>query len=115
VRKEAGANRRNVEGDAVVDAERRLDTSRTCREGLVRGRSGKDDEAYLFRGHSGGGERLARRFCCERSSGLAVADEVACFDAGPLDDPFMSGVDAARGQVCIGDSVQREAKSRFRR
>ena len=43
----------DVEGDAVVDAEHRLDLGRGRREGLVRSRRGEDDQVDLARIHLG--------------------------------------------------------------
>ena len=41
-------------------------------------------------------ERLARGLGRQRGGGLAVAGDMAGVDAGPLDDPFVGGVDASR-------------------
>ncbi len=86
----------DVEGDAVVDAEGGLDQGRAGRKGLVRSGGGEDDEADLACREAGGGERLLRRLGGQRRRGLAVGGDVAGVDAGPLDDPFVGGVDPAR-------------------
>ena len=52
---EARTHRRDVEGDAIVDAEHRLHLGRGRREGLVGGRGGEDDQVDILRGD-------ARRF-----------------------------------------------------
>ena len=93
---EAGADRGDVEGDAIVDAERGLDQGRAGREGLVGSRGGEDDQADLARLDAGRGERLPRRLGRQGRGGLAVAGDVAGVDAGPLDDPFVGGVDPSR-------------------
>ena len=59
---------------------------------------------------AGRGERLARRLGRQRRRGLAVAGDVAGLDAGPLDDPFVGGVDPL-GQLGIGDAARRQRRA----
>ena len=99
---EAGADGVHVEGDAVGDAERRLDLGRRRREGLVGSRRGEDDEVDVGCGDAGMVERAARRIGGEAAGRLAIAGDIAVADAGALDDPLVGGVDALR-EFFVGD------------
>ena len=70
---EAGADGRNVEGDAVVDPERGLDESRAGREGLVGSRGGENDQSDLLRLDARRGESLLGRLGREGRGGFAGA------------------------------------------
>ena len=107
---EAGADRLHVEGDAIVDAEHRLDAGRARREGLVRGRGGEDDEADLAGLDARRRQRLPRRLGRQRRGRLAVAGDVARLDAGALDDPFVRGVDPL-GELGIGHPPRGQRRS----
>ncbi len=107
---EAGADRLDVEGDAIVDAECGLDQGRARREGLVGGRRGEHDQADLLGLDPGRGERLPRCLGRQRRRRLAVGGDVARFDAGPLDDPFVGRLDPL-GELGIGHAPQRQRRS----
>ena len=112
---EARADRRDVEGDAIVDAEHRpgpcvalagkvwsgVAVARTIRP-ISLGVDARPPPAPL---------RAAS--VAERRGGLAVAGDVAEADAGALDDPFVGGVDGL-GQLGIGHAPRAAAPSRCR-
>ena len=105
---EAGADRLQVEGGAVVDAEPGLDLRRRRREGVVRRRGRADDEVDVV-------GRRARRRRAPRSAALMPRIEVVspsaamwrCLDAGALHDPLVGGVDHL-GEVVVRHDALRQ-------
>src|SRR5262249_35808599 len=70
-----------------------------------RRRGGHHDEVELARVDGRVAQRVARRLDRQVRGHLAVAHDAALADAGALADPLVAGVDAALGDVGIGDDV----------
>jgi len=98
---EASAHRLQVEGDARAGIEFTLDRRRRSRKGVVRRRSGDQDEIDVPGGHARPREGLlggaGRQVGCQ----LSVRGQMPLTDARPLADPFIRGVDQA-GQLRVG-------------
>ena len=113
---EAGADRSDVEGDAVVDAEHGLHDRRGGREGLVGRGGGEHDQPDLAGLDAGRGQRLAGGLGGQGAGGLALAGDMAGADAGALGDPFVGRVDILPGrQFVVGDAARGAAPRRCRR
>ncbi len=97
----------DVEGDAIVDAECRLNLGRGRGKGLVGGRGGEHDQADLGSVDAGVDERTAARLGGEGGGGLPVGGNIAAADPGPLDDPFVRGVDLL-GKFSVGNATLRQ-------
>ena len=105
---EAGADRLQIEGDAVSDPERRLHLGRHRRKRVVGRRGGDDDEVDVGGLQPGVGERRLGGARRQRRRRLAVAGDVALADAGALHDPLVGGVDDLR-HFGVGDHPRRQA------
>ena len=109
---EARAHGLNVERSAAGDAELLLHQARGRRKHHVR-RAGCDDDQVDARGIDIGGFERAP---CRGHREVAAADiglgEVACANAGALDDPLIGGFDAVdrelRSQSVVGQAFGRQ-------
>ena len=104
---EAGADRLQIEGGAVGDAERGLHRDRARRKGVVGRRGGQHDQVDRLRVEMGVRERRARRVRSHVRGEFAGRGDAALVDAGALHDPLVGGVDLAR-QIGIGQDLARQ-------
>ena len=104
---EAGADRLQVEGDAMIDAQRVLDRDRGRRKGVVRRRGRQHDQIDLLRVDAGMVERGARGVDRQMRGELALCGDVALPDAGALHDPLVRGIDPG-SQFGIGQDLPRQ-------
>ena len=104
---EARADRLQVEGRAMVDAERVLHRDRGGGKGVVRRRGRQHDQVDRLRVDPGIGQRRARRIDRQMRGELALGGDVALPDAGALHDPLVGGVDPRR-QFGIGQDLLRQ-------
>ena len=104
---EARADRLQVEGRAMVDAEPVLDRDRGRRESVVRRRGRHHDQVDRLRIDAGIGERRARGIDAEMRGELVVGRDVALPDAGALHDPVVGSVNSCR-QFGIGQHLLRQ-------
>ena len=108
---EAGADRGDVEGDAVVDAERGLDQGRAGRKGLVGRRGGEHDQADLARRR-----RRPRRAPCapprSPASPWSRRRRRCGGPAMPVRSTIHSWVVSTRlGQLGVGDAPRRQRRA----
>ena len=104
---EAGAHRLQVEGRAMGDTERVLDRHGCRRESVVRGRGRQHDQVDRLGVDAGIGERGVGGLDREMRGELVVGRDMAFADTGPLHDPLIGSVDAAR-QLGIGQYPLRQ-------
>ena len=104
---EAGAHRLQIEGRAMMDAERVLDRDRGRRKGIVRRRGRQHDQVDRLRIDAGMFQRRARRVDRQMRRELAFGRDMALPDAGALNDPLVRRIDTGR-QFRIGQHLLRQ-------
>ena len=98
---EAGADRLQVEGDAVVDAEAVLHRDRGRRKGVVGRRGRQHDQVDRLGVDAGMSQRRTRGLDCEVRGELALGGDVALADAGALHDPLVRSVNRAASSALV--------------
>jgi hypothetical protein len=101
---EAAAGGREIEAEAALDAELRLDAKGGGGESLVRGGGAEDDGVHVRGGGAGIGQGGAGGLGCHHGAGFVRPGDVALADTGAVDDPGVRG-DQAGGQFGIGDDA----------
>ena len=104
---EARADRLQIEGRAMGDAEGGLHRDRGGGKGIIRRRGAEHDEVDRLRVDPGIGQRRARRVDGKMRGEFAFGGDVALPDAGAFHDPFVRGVDPGR-QFGIGQDPLRQ-------
>ena len=111
---EAGADRLQIEGGAVGDAETGLHRHRGRREGVVGRRGRQHDQIDRSAASTPASASAARAACIARSEVISPSrGDMALADAGALHNPFVGGIDHAR-QFGVGDDARGQIAARSR-